>query len=252
MPDGEVREVPIDIRRAKGLERTLRGHKDVGHDPRQEEGRGVTPLEHLRGSSEGQEQIAPSRPDWDHHPHAKQDRCRLQPPGDGAEDEVVGPDQRVEEDVRPEAQDAERVGVDGAPQDPWDRVVGYAERQHGEPHAHRGMHVVALDHDIPEAVLVQGDVGRGEEDREKAERPQDVPVRDVKLWDGARGDGHVRVHAVEDKARGEYHRHRPDPLAILLGPPRHAYAQGDKPGGGGRVPQGKRDARERRTPQRGT
>jgi len=69
-----------------------------------------------------------------------------------------------------------------------------------EPHATRGMHVVARITTFPEAVLVQGDVGRGEEDRKKAERPR---MYQFEMYSGdvARGDGHVRVHAVEDEAQ---------------------------------------------------
>ena len=165
---------------------------------------------------------------------------------------MVGSDQCVKENVGPEAEHPERVGVDGPPQDSRDLVIGDAERQHGEPHAHRGVHEVALDHHIPEAALVQRDVAGGEDDREKAERAQDVPVRDVELRDAARPDGQVRVHPVENEARREQQRHRPDPLAILLGPPRHAGTQGEEPCDYRGVPQDEREPRERGAPQRGT
>ena len=90
-------------------------------------------------------------------------------------------DQRVEEQIGPEAEDAEGVGVDRPAEQSRDPVVADAERQLSEPHAHRVVHVVALDDRVAEASLVPGQVARDVQDREAAERPEDVPVRDVDL-----------------------------------------------------------------------
>ena len=98
-------------------------------------------------------------------------------------------DDRVEDEVRPEPEHAEGVGIDRPVQQLRQRVIRHAEREKRKPHAHRVVHVEPLHGHFAQAVLIERNRRRYAEDRGEDEGADRVPVRDIDVLAGARHHG---------------------------------------------------------------
>ena len=161
----------------------------------------------------------------------------------------MGPDHGIEEHVGPKAQHAKRIRVDGTAEDARQRIVGGAERQHREPHPHGRVHVVALNHHVPHAALVERQIGSDIENRQPTECAEDVPVGDVHLGQLARANRAVDVVAVEHHAKAQEDGQRPHPLAVFLGSARPTSAERHHATEDSRVPKPKGRPGEGRAPE---
>ncbi len=191
--DRDVREVPDAVQGAKRLERPLRRPQEVADHADEEERQRVAAADRRPASAQRQKEVARPADHGDEHAHAEDDRHGLQPPRNGAEDEMVRTDHRVEAHLRPERQHAEGVGVDRLVEQLGQKVVGQPQRERREPHPHTLMHVVALDHRVAEAMLIPGEVSQKHQHSGRDERPEDVPVREVDLLRGPLRDRPVQV-----------------------------------------------------------
>src|SRR5437899_3326671 len=106
MTDGEVREVPVDVGAAEGLDGALRRGEAVSDQPGHEERKRIAPAHRAAPTLEGQEQVPRPGPHRHHHAHAEEDGRALEPPCFGAEYEMMRADQRVEEEIGPETENA--------------------------------------------------------------------------------------------------------------------------------------------------
>src|SRR5659263_147621 len=129
---------------------------------------------------------------------------------------MVGANQGVEQQLSPEGQHAEGVGVDRLVEELRQKVIGKPEDHGGEPHADTLVHVVPLDHRFAEAVLVPGEVG-GDDQGERPEKGgDDVPIGDVDLCDAAAGHGPVEVPGEEQEPQRIYLLYTSDAADDLL------------------------------------
>ena len=163
---------------------------------------------------------------------------------------MVGADQRVEYEIGPEREHAERIGIDRLCQHARQRPVGDAEHERREPQPQHDVHVVALDHHVADAAVELRQVADDVEDRQPDERAEDEPVGDVELIAVPPHQRDEDVEAVEERARREHHSDRRHPFAVFDRPARHAYRQGDEPGDQRKIEEPEADFGERHRKQR--
>src|SRR6185312_6312189 len=112
----------------------------------------------MPGSLKGQDKIGGAGSDRNDHPDAPHDGKGLQPPGYGAEYEMMGADHRVEQYLRPKGEDPQAIGVDRPVKLLRQEIIDDTQGEHHEPHAHRLVHIIALDNGFSQPILPEGKV----------------------------------------------------------------------------------------------
>ncbi len=199
--DGVVGEMQERVGAAEGLQAALqRGGQIRSRADRDEPDRGLA-ADHAPRAVHGQEEIPAGGDDRNHHADAGRDRRRLQPPRQRREDEMMRADQRVEHEIGPEGEHAQRIGIDRLVQHARQRPIGDAEHQRREPQSQHHVHVIGLDHDIADAAVERRQVADHIEDRQPGEGAEDEPVGDVELFGAPPQQRHEDVGAVDAASR---------------------------------------------------
>ena len=241
MPDGEVGEMPDRLHRTERLDRALGRAEQIADHGNENEHQRIRVRHVAVTPAHRQQVIRAAAPHRHQHRHAEHDRGGLQPPRQRTEQEMVSAQQRVEQQVGPEREHAQRIGIDRAAEDLRDRVIEDAQRQRRKPHAHRVVHVEAGNGDLPQAMLIPR---QRRDDRDHA-GPQHaahrVPVGKIDVLGGASRHRADQIPAGHQQRGEEYQPDRPRPLAVFQITPVVAQLQRDGAGDGGKVEQRQAD-----------
>src|SRR5690606_32869492 len=151
----------------------------------------------------------------DLHAHTAYDGHRLQPPRDGAEHKVVGADERIKKNLRPECQDTQTIGIDGPVQLLGQEIIDHPQHEQHKPHPYSLMHVIPLDDGFAQPLLPPRDVSHNGDDQGKNHRGYDVPIGDINVMGGPLRYRFKVIDERKHQADAEQQHDGPNILAIL-------------------------------------
>src|SRR5690606_35095471 len=154
----EIGKVPYQVRKPERLCRALHGTGKVEDDTDQEERQRIAVTYLVPGAFKGHQEVGGTRDHRYGHTRAAYNGHGLQPPGNGAEYEMVCTDQGVEKDLRPERKYPQAVRINRFIELLGQEIIHDTQCEQHKPHTYPLVHVVALDDGLSQPVLPVGDI----------------------------------------------------------------------------------------------